>query len=273
MKLGKKLGVPVRLAHSHSTQDGKSNSLPRILYRWYTKKLILKYSTHLPGCSKAACEALFGSKCWEDKRTIVIPNAINIELYKKLYNVEDNYLREELQIPKNVPLIGHIGSFSKPKNHEFLIDIFQSYNKRITDSHLLLVGDGELKEQIVNLVKLKGLEKNVHFLGVRSDVPKILNSIDLLLFPSLYEGLPTVLVEAQTAGVPCVVSNTITREVDLGAGLIKFVDLDDNLNNWLSEINGSITIKRPEWNTRFYALQKHGFDLKKVISTLESIYV
>ncbi|MBN8235141.1 glycosyltransferase family 1 protein [Halobacillus kuroshimensis] len=267
----KRMGIPIRLAHSHNTQDGRSSTLKRKVYRWYTRKLIFKYATHLPGCSKAACESLFGNDCWADDRVFVIPNAVDLLPFKNI-NVDKIELRRKHNLPLKGPLIGHIGRFSEQKNHKFLIEIFDEFLKDNPKASLLLVGNGDLKKDIENLVLDKGIENNIHFLGVRDDVPEILSSLDVLLFPSLYEGLPVVLVEGQAAGVPCVVSDTITKEVDINNGLMNFVNLKSGINSWVREVENSYALEKPSWKNREEFLRYSGYDLDGVVRKMEEIY-
>lgn len=272
LQAANQMNVPIRLAHSHNTQDGKTSSWKRNLYRWYTSRLIKKNATLLPGCSRAACESLFGQDCWEDDRVFVVPNAVDIEPFRRI-KADKQEIRIKLNLPLNGPLLGNIGRFSEQKNHRFLIEIFEGFLKEYPKANLLLVGDGELKKDIESIVVNKRMKNNVHFLGVRSDVPEILASIDLLLFPSLYEGLPVVLVEAQSAGTPCVISDSITKEVDIGCGLIEFVNLQDDIDTWVGKITDSLGLQVPSWEEREYALMKSGYDLDSVVRKMEDIYL
>lgn len=148
---------------------------------------------------------------------------------------------------KDVPLIIHAGRFSKQKNHVFLIEVFSEFLKECSNAHLVLVGDGPQKDDIVHLAVEKGIESNIHFLDVRSDIPEILSAGDIFLFPSLYEGIPLVLVEAQAAYLPCLVSEAINKkEVDMGLRLIYSLSLKDDISLWVKQLKLLLLISKTQ---------------------------
>jgi glycosyltransferase involved in cell wall biosynthesis len=265
-------GIPVRIAHSHSTSDGKRSALSRRLYRWYMRSQIWRYATHMLGCSRPACEALYGPRCWQDSRVRVVHYGIDPTPFELLPK-DRNLLRDRIGLPRDCLLIGHVGRFEVPKNHRFLVEIFGSLAARLPTARLVLVGDGPLRPQIEQLVSAKGLEKHVLFLGVRADVPEIMGCLDVFLFPSQYEGLGIVLIEAQMAGVPCVVSNVIPDEADLELGLIDRVNLESPLELWVESIMTSLHVSRPDWNARTRALREKGYNIQASCTHLERIYL
>jgi glycosyltransferase involved in cell wall biosynthesis len=271
LRLAEKAGVPLRLAHAHSTSDGQKNSLLWRIYRWYMRMLIHRHGTHLLGNSRASCEAVYGSTCWQDLRVRVIQNAIDLTPYKVL---PDNRqaLRTKLALPLDVPLIGHIGRFDIPKNHRYLIKVFEALLHKLPAAHLILLGDGVLRPEIERLVDSAGVRDNVHFLGVRSDVSLVIGCLDLLLLPSLWEGLGIVLIEAQAAGVPCVVSDAVTKEADLNLGLTQFVSLKEDVGVWTNLILQGLKSHRPAWPYRERALQAAGYDIHQMSELLQEIY-
>jgi len=265
-------GIPRRIAHSHNISDGKRSTWPRRLYRWYMRSLISRYATHMLGCSRPACEALYGSKCWRDKRVQVVHYGIDLTPFELLPK-DRNLLRDRIGLPRDCLLIGHVGRFDVQKNHRFLIEIFESLVAQCPTARLVLVGDGPLRPEIERLVRVKGIQDRVFFLGVRADVPEIMGCLDVFLFPSLYEGLGIVLIEAQAAGVPCVVSDVIPDEADLGLRLINRVNLESPLRLWLDSIMTCLHIPCPEWNVRAQALRKNGYDIRTSSIHLERIYL
>ena len=159
-------------------------------------------------------------------------------------------------------MIGHIGRFMKQKNHEFLIDIFSEIHKCDKITCLVLVGNGELQEQIKDRVKEKGLQDCVIFAGVRADIPQLLSAMDVFLFPSLYEGMPNTVIEAQATGLPCVISDSITREADI-TGTVQYVSLNESDSVWAEkvlEITNS-GIKRHDMTECF---KKNRYDIESV---------
>ena len=189
LRIAKKLGVPIRIAHSHSTtnkKEWKKNIIKQLL-RPFSKV----YANYYMCCSELAGRWLFGNKCYDSGKVYLLNNAIDLE--KFAYNEEiRNKKRKELGIDKDTIVIGHIGRFVKQKNHEFLIDIFKEFCKQKEDTRLILIGQGPLKEDIADKIKKIGLTDKVLFLGQREDVNELYQVMDVFILPSLYEGLPVV---------------------------------------------------------------------------------
>jgi glycosyltransferase involved in cell wall biosynthesis len=264
-------GVPVRIAHSHFTEDGRGDSLFRRAYRAYSRRLIDRYATHKLGCSRRACESLYGRDCWDDPRTRVVPNGIDLGQFAQA-NIDSVALRRELGLPHDAVLIGHVGRFVEQKNHRLLVEIFAEIARARADVALVLVGAGHLQPEIRERVARLDLTDRVRFLGIRRDLPRILPGLDALLMPSLYEGLPVVLVEAQAAGIPSVVASTITPEVDLGAGLVRFVQLDAPLAAWRDQLNAALGAKRPDPAEVRALLAAEGYEISDVARSLAAVY-
>src|SRR5699024_5789165 len=184
-----------------------------------------------------------------------------IELASFLYQSKKRRdVRNALDIPDSTVVFGHIGRFNEQKNHHHLIDIFASVQTKNPDIMLVLVGDGVLKKSVEAKVYRMGLEKNVLFLGVRPDISALLQAMDIFIMPSLHEGLPVTLIEAQCADLPCMISETITKEADMGLGLLHYLPLHD-LNQWIFVSEQLIASDR-ERKSRPFALKKHGYDIK-----------
>ena len=193
--------IKVRIAHSHSTtnkKEWKKNLIKNIL-RPFSKV----FATDYFACSELAGRWLFGNRTFNKGKVTIINNAIEVD--KFLFNEEvRNQMRKELNIEDKF-VIGHVGRFVEQKNHTFLIDIFYEVQKERPNSILLLVGDGPLYNMIYQKVERLGILDKVIFAGVYNDVSKFYNAMDMFVFPSLYEGLGMVLVEAQINGLPCLV--------------------------------------------------------------------
>ncbi|GLX67321.1 glycosyltransferase family 1 protein [Paenibacillus glycanilyticus] len=275
LKLAEQLDVPVRISHSHNTSDSKSSSVLRNLYRTYMRSLISRYSTNMLGCSRAACESLFGTTCWKDGRVDVFPNAITLAPYESLERENRQELRRRFGAAEDELLIGHIGRFSKQKNHALLLDSFASLIKLRPNARLLLCGDGPLRAEMEEKARTLGIAGKVQFLGLRKDVPELLGALDAFVLPSLYEGLGIVLIEAQAAGVPCLISEEVPREADLRIGLIERLALSDSPERWaealvtLSERKGH---GGGEWQERATALGERGYDIRVSAAKLERLY-
>lgn len=228
LRAAKKAGVPVRIAHSHST-SGKGeyakNALKAVL-----KTQSNRYPTHRFACSQFAGEWLFCKAAHFE----VVYNAIDLDRFR--FNAEARaQARADLGLVGNQFAIGHVGRFTAQKNHAFLIDVFTEVAKRRDDAVLLLVGTGEAGASVKALVDERGLTEHVKFLGQRNDVNRLYQAFDAFVLPSLYEGLGLVGVEAQVSGLPCLLSDAITREVDV-TGECKFLPID-NPTVWANEIN------------------------------------
>ena len=227
--IAKKHGLKT-IIHSHSTNDGGgiSGAIKRLM------EFPLRYQAdYLFACSHEAGEWLYGKKACRKSNFYFIPNAIDTDKYEFNEQVREEYRSEFALQGKFV--IGHVGRFSKPKNHTFLIDVFNLVCKERNDAVLLLVGDGELKERITEKVVRLGLQDRVIFTGSRGDVANLLQAMDVFVFPSLWEGLPVPVVEAQASGLPCIISDVITTDVDV-SDLIERVT-EYKPENWSEKIN------------------------------------
>ena len=262
--------VALRITHSHFTEDGVTTSLYRRLYRGYARRLIDAHATHQLGCSRDACESLYGAGCWTDPRTAVLHNGIDLSVFETL-DPEGRALRQELGLRADAVLVGHVGRFVPQKNHGFLVDVFAELARRLNDAVLILVGAGPLRPQVEQQVRGLGLEERVRFVGLRTDLPGVLASLDVLALPSLYEGFPLVLVEAQAAGTPSVVATTVTREADLGTGLMRFVDLGD-APNWAGQLERAIGEKRRDRAALRALLGDAGYEIADVTRELATLY-
>lgn len=221
-------GVPVRIAHSHSTTNKKekSKNLMKQLLRPFSKVFATDYMC----CSELAGRWLFGDKEYDKGNVYLLNNAIDLNKFK-YDEVIRREKRKELNIDDDTLVIGHVGRFVEQKNHRFLIDIFNEVHKQNEKSILLLVGQGPLMEEIKEKVKSLGIEDCVKFLGQRNDISELYQVMDLFLFPSLYEGLGMVAVEAQVSGLPCVVSTEIP-EIAKVTEKITFIDLENKIEIW-----------------------------------------
>lgn len=230
LKLAKKKMVPIRISHSHNTQLLTTNKL-RILLNNIQKKQILKYATHFYACSKLAGEWLY-----DDKKFEVINNAIDYDKFK-FDKEKRKKIRKEMKIDDDVFVIGHVGRFDYQKNHQFIIDIAKHYDNSVL---FLLIGDGHLKNSIEKNVKDNDLH-NVLMIGSIDNVSDYYNAMDCFILPSLFEGLSVVSVEAQVNGLPCLFSNTITKECKI-SDKTKFYGLSD-VYSWTNSINNLINDK------------------------------
>ena len=223
MQAAKKAGVSVRISHSHSTSN--NNGKIAKIYKGYLQSKINKNANNYFACSKEAASWLFKEK---SKEAVIINNGIDIDKFKFSQEKRDK-IRKELNIPEDYIVVGHVGAFRKEKNHIKLIQLYNEYLKENPKSVLVSVGDGDLKNNIIEEVKNLGIENNVKFLGLRSDTDALYSAFDILLFPSLYEGLSICLLEAQTSGLKILTSDTVDKNIKLTDN-IEFLSLEEN--NW-----------------------------------------
>lgn len=194
--------------------------------------------------------------------TVVISNGIDIDKFRNGTNI-----RDELGINMEAFVLCHVGSFSYPKNHKFLIEILKKVLEYKPDSYLILVGKGTLEENIRELVLEKGLEERVLFLGNRSDIHNVLKSSDVFVFPSLYEGFGIAVLEAEASSIPIVVSDRVPKNICVSAN-IKRLSLDASIDNWCEAVIECENIKNTVLCTD---IEK--FDIKNILNKLYSIYI
>lgn len=184
--------------------------------------------------SRLAAEFTFGKAEVESGKVSFIHNGLDLNIYK--YDVTNREkIRKEFGLADDQLVVGHIGRFNKQKNHKFLIEVFAKILKEKPNAMLMLVGKGELQVKIRRQIAELGIEKSVIFTGVRSDIPALLSAMDVFVFPSLYEGMPNTVIEAQATGLPCVIADTITREAGI-TDLVYYKSLYDSDREWIKNI-------------------------------------
>ena len=267
-----KEGVPIRVVHSHTTLDARNDHGLRRVYSIVMRALIWRYGTCLVGCSEEACLSLFGRQYLNDSRIEVVHNGVDSTQFVSQAGYRDR-TRSQLGIDLNATVLCHVGNFCTPKNHRFLIETFREIASLEPKSHLLLIGDGPLRNEITSFISELELQGRISVLGHRHDIPALLEASDLFVFPSLWEGVPTALVEAQLAGLPCLASSQITREVDLGVGLIAFRSLNIGPKRWAKEALQTLSVHKPiSLSDRLRAIEMKGYDISSVANSLKSIY-
>jgi glycosyltransferase involved in cell wall biosynthesis len=274
LRLAKQAGIPVRIAHSHNDTSSAEvkGGFYRRLYLTLTEWWIARYATLGFGCSRKAAADLF-SPSWEsDPRWQILYYGIDLTPFRK--PVDKIAVRAELGIPTDAFVIGHVGRFEAQKNHVFLLEIVAEVAKREPRMRLLLLGDGSLRPILEQKVIHLGLADRVIFAGVRSDVPRLmLGAVDVFILPSLYEGLPVVGIEAQTAGLPFILSDVITEEIDFVKTLVQRVSLSQSASEWaeavLTQRYAGATITQSD---ALALVETSPFNIETSVKHLESIY-
>lgn len=234
LKLAKKYGIEIRIAHSHCIDFQTDSDFKKIIGNLF-KFPLKKYATDYFACSKEAGEWLFGEKIVNSNQFKIVHNAVDLEKYKFDKEIRLK-MRSDLKIDEKTVVVGHVGRFVELKNHDFLVDIFYEFNKLCNNSKLLLIGTGEKENEIKNKVKKLGIEKNVIFAGFRNNVNDYMCAMDLFVLPSKLEGLGLVLIEAQASGLRCFTSkDVVPEEVDV-SNTTEFISLNCLPKEWADRL-------------------------------------
>jgi glycosyltransferase involved in cell wall biosynthesis len=259
----KKYGIPIRIIHAHSSSYSGIHNY--ILHK-FNKFRLKTLATHALACSAEAAKWFF-SKTPFERDNIIVRNGIQYDDFIFSDEIRQS-VRRRLNIDSSTFILGHVGYFMPVKNHTFLIDVFCEFNKRYDSTKLLLIGEGKLKEEISEKVKKLGIAHKVLFLGSRSDVNQLLQAFDCFVFPSLYEGLPFSIIEAQVAGLPVLASDRISKETQISTN-IEYLDINKSPQYWAEKI----LLKLKESSNRHFNVEQYpSFSINHTIKQLTDIY-
>lgn len=253
-------GIPVRIAHAHNSS---CRGLHNKVLHWLKRGLARRITTHHFACSTLAARWFFG-----DSPAQIISNGIDVRRY-----TYDEALRRtkrrELGIDDRTRVVGHIGRFVAEKNHTFILDIFGEFVKQTPNAILMLVGNGPLMPEVVAKAEAMRITHKVLLLGERSDVAGLFQAMDLFLMPSTFEGLPFVLIEAQAAGLPCLISDVINRDISLTQE-VSYLSLDQSPAVWAERAQQILDthVRRDTYTD----IVEAGYAISDTIRQLESIY-
>ena len=232
--------------------------------------LISMFSNKRVACTEEAGKYIFGEK----GKFTVIKNFIDLE---KFYPIDKNdieiiRIKEKYNL-KNKLVLGHVGRFSEQKNHKFIISIVENMAKQGIEFKCILIGDGQDRNEILKEIENKKLSKYFVYLGIQNDINTWFNVMDVFIFPSLYEGLGIVMIEAQATGLPCIASTSVPREVDLNLGLVKFLPINDiDLEKWIINIKDIYKNNIDDKDVIRENLINRGYSLRENIKTIEELY-
>ena len=260
LKAAKQHGVPFCIAHSHNSNQERNLKYP--LKLWY-KRQIPRYADKLFACSSAAGKWMFDGAPFS-----VLNNAIDAKAFS-FHAEKRNAARAEFHLDPETLLVGHVGRFLTQKNHGFLVDAFRELLKQRPNANLLLVGDGDLQEEVKAKARQYSIDDRIIFAGVRSDVADLMQAMDVFVLPSLFEGLPVVMVEAQSAGLPCVISDKVPDECIIVPKLVCVQPLDSGATEWAGQILKMSGCKRLD---TFEQIRASGFDIRDNAKKLEEFY-
>lgn len=268
-ELCKEENIPKVIVHAHNTgidvldKDKREEELRA--HETIKKKLNINTATDFWACSNLAADFLFGNSI-PNNRIQIMPNAIDIDKFVFNKGVRDEYRRKYGL--ENSFVVGHAGRFEYQKNHEFLIDVFANLTKSIDNTKLVLLGNGSMLSQMRNKVEKLGIEKKVLFLGNRADINHWYQAMDVFCFPSRFEGLGIVLIEAQSAGLPCIVSEAVPQEIKIQQEIsVKPFDIDSWTKQILHYKNQSNRTQNQD------KMIKAGYDISKQIKIVEKEYM
>lgn len=256
----KKYKIKYRIIHCHNSQN--MDSKLRVILHKFNKLRLEKYATDYWTCSEESNSWFFQPKL--NEKVVVVHNAIDYDKFKFDEDIREEY-RKKLKIEDKV-VFGNIGRFHFQKNQLRLLEIFKKISEKEENAVLILIGDGEDKSKILNKISELKLEEKVKVLGIRDDVEKLLQCMDAVIFPSLFEGLPLVLVEAQANGLPVFASDTITKEIMLSDNMV-FLSLKESNEYWAERILESNLERHNNYNE----IEKKGYDIKKECNKIERL--
>ena len=273
VRLAKDVGVPVRIVHAHNVKSPHATSKwTNRLFVALLKSFASRYATLGLACSREAAAGMFGSNWESDRRWQVFYYGLDLKPFQE--KIDSAQVRAELGIPQDAFVIGHVGRFAPQKNHQFLVEIVAEIARQESKTYLLLVGTGSLRTEIEDKLAQLGLTDRVIFAGTRSDVPRLmLGAMDVFLFPSNYEGLGLVLIEAQAAGLPCIFSDVVPEEADVVKPLVNRLSLSQSASEWarvvLAQKKDNL-LKQPE----ALSILQHDspFDVETCVKNLTNIY-
>lgn len=262
LREAKKCGVPYRIANARTSIQTRSlkNSVKKLV-----KLNVNIYATHKFAVSKKAAIWLFGEKAVDNGQVKVWPNAIDTEKYKFSEEVRFE-VRDELRLGDAFTII-HVGNIKFEKNHPFLLRVFKAIKLKEPEAKLLLIGSGTI-EKLTPLIDELGIRESVHYLGVRQDIPRLLQAGDVFVFPSYYEGFPGAVLEAEASGLPCIISDTITDEVVLTACTHQ-MPIDTNPVEWAKMCLNYYGSKRDDLTE---VVKSAGFDIYDLVYEIEEMY-
>lgn len=239
---------------------------PQVLFGKKSQYMLTKYCIHKKGMKLIGLYAGMEEELnqfFHITNSTYIPNSIVLDRFRHA-QIDKSVMLKELGIAENSYIVGHVGKFREQKNHSFIMDVFSHIKAKRSNAHLILVGTGELMTQIENKAKQLGLSDCVSFLGTRGDIPELLNVFDVLLFPSLFEGFPILLLEAQAAGLPCVISDRIT-DVAICSKYTVPLSLEAPLDDWCQAV-----LYPGENRLKIHDIEE--YNMNSVINKLEELY-
>lgn len=263
--------ISKRVCHSHSTNDQDGDRLTRRMFRMVMRSLIRLFSTDYMACNEEAAQFLFGSAVSRKGTAQILYNGIDLKPYLSVSEEERESVRKELDLPPDSFIIGIVSRLVEIKNPLFIIHLFQHIRRVNEHAYLVIAGEGPLKVKIEQELKRMHLDPYARLTGNRKDVPVLMTLFDVFVMPSLFEGLSIAALEAQASGIPCVVSDGVSRTTDVGLGLMHYVSIADE-SRWIQEIAKSKHRRFRDRQQIKVAFMKKGYDAQSASQTLLQVY-
>lgn len=265
MMAGKKYGVPIRISHSHSIRGNEKRGFVKNTYENFMRRLILRYATHLVGCGKSAGNWLYGERVFKE-RGILIYNGIGLDRFVFDDTVRGT-IRQQLGLNDRF-VIGHAGHLAPVKNQDFLLELMPLVLQNRPNAFLLLLGEGPDRGALEEKIRSLGLGDRVRLMGNVRNVHEYLSAMDVFVFPSRYEGMPLAMIEAQTNGLPCVISSNIPDDVHL-TELVQALSLDEAQLQWVDTI---CKAKRTDPKAFAARMREMGFHTNDMLNKIYLLY-
>ncbi|WP_430818011.1 glycosyltransferase [Carboxylicivirga marina] len=260
--------VPFRISHSHSTGTESKGKIIDVAYKKIARLIINKLSTHFIGCGKAAADFLFPN----NGRVQLLPNSIDVNHFYETGRSKDQFWLDEFGLDDSILRIIQVGRFMTVKNHQFSVKIAKALKKNKIRFKMMMVGNGELYEDVKTEIDNCQLNSEIILVGVRNDISSLMAGADVMIMPSLHEGFPVVLVESQSVGLPSVIADTISREVDLDLGLVEFASLDVKPEKWVDLLCSVKNDNRKLTVDGMKVIKRKGFDIHSNALSLMNLY-
>lgn len=269
----KQCGIKKRVAHAHFSQPytdtaiySKKKQAVAVVYRIIMRLFLKIFCSVKIACSQEAGEFLYGKREFA-KNGIILNNGINTKEFLFDTDVRTE-VRQELNIENDAVVLGHIGQLYSVKNQSFVIDVFQEFHRKNQNSYLLLIGDGNDREMLEHKISALKLDDCVKMLGLRNDANRLYQAMDCFIFPSLHEGFPLTLIEAQASKLPCVISDNVAKRTRINQN-VEFLSIDDSTKAWCAIIQLLLSQDR-----KFVSVDRlvEEYDITNVCISLEKIY-
>lgn len=263
----KMCGIENRICHSHSNNWLKQHGFKDKLMLKGLQAIIKYSATKLCSCSEEAANFIFGTS-----KVSILKNGIDINDYIETEPNNRKNVLKELHLSEDTKVIGHVGRFSESKNQLFIIKVLKKLVEEDSRFVAILVGEGPLREKMEVEAEQLGLLGHIRFLGVRTDIPRLMNAFDVFLFPSLFEGFGIVMLEAQSSGTPCVAATSVPKSTDMGLGLVKYLHLNEHIDLWCEGIKTSLLIDKPNTNFIINNISQLGFNIQSNLNDWLRLY-